>query len=106
MPNFHFYAKYFYYLNRIFQFLDLWAELFTFDDIMLRSTSTRAIFIKKKFQQETCSGFTNTDRIKEKVLGVLRQIYQEKGEEVVRADTYCHFGHAYINKVDERLVRP
>ena len=35
------------------------------------------------------------------MLGILKQIYQEKEEEMVTVDIWCHFGHAYLIKVDE-----
>ena len=53
------------------------------------------------FEQETYLGFANVDRIKEKVVEVLRQIHGEKREEEVMVDMWCHFGHAYITKIDE-----
>lgn len=39
--------------------------------------------------------------MEEKVLEVLKQIRKEKDEEMVKVDMWCHFGHAYITKVDE-----
>ena len=39
--------------------------------------------------------------LEEKVLEVLNQIRKEKDEEMVKVDMWCHFGHAYITKVDE-----
>ena len=73
------------------------------EDISSISTGTKIFYINKYFicQQETYSGFTNTDKMKEKVLEVLRQIHRETGEEEVRVDMWCHFGHACITKVDE-----
>ena len=53
------------------------------------------------FEQETYLEFANVDRIKEKVVEVLRQIHGEKREEEVMVDMWCHFGHAYITKIDE-----
>ena len=53
------------------------------------------------FEQETYLGFANVDRIKEKVVEVLRKIHGEKREEEVMVDMWCHFGHAYITKIDE-----
>ena len=53
------------------------------------------------FEQETYLGFANVDRIKEKVVEVLRKIHGEKKEEEVMVDMWCHFGHAYITKIDE-----
>ena len=32
---------------------------------------------------------------------MLRQIGKENDEEMVKVDMWCHFGHAYITKVDE-----
>lgn len=51
--------------------------------------------------QETLDGFLHTDRLKEKIVKVLKQIHQEKATEEVRVDMWCHFGRAYITKVDE-----
>ena len=53
------------------------------------------------FQQETFSSFTNTGRLTEKILNVLKEIHGEKDEDEVKVDMWCHFGHAYITKVDE-----
>lgn len=52
-------------------------------------------------KEETPSGFADTESLKEKVLGILKQIHQEKEEEMVIVDIWCHFGHAYLIKVDE-----
>ena len=35
------------------------------------------------------------------MLKVLEKIYAEKSDKEVKADMWCHFGHAYITKVDE-----
>ena len=32
---------------------------------------------------------------------VLEKIHAEKGDQEVKVDMWCHFGHAYITKVDE-----
>lgn len=32
---------------------------------------------------------------------MLKQIRQERDEEMVKVDMWCHFGHAYVTKVDE-----
>ena len=32
---------------------------------------------------------------------MLKRIYAEKDEDEVKVDMWCHFGHAYITKVDE-----
>ncbi|KAK2558337.1 hypothetical protein P5673_019474 [Acropora cervicornis] len=50
------------------------------------------------------SGFGNTDGLKEEMLKVLETIYAEKSDKEVKADMWCHFGHAYITKVDEDEV--
>ncbi|CAH3144164.1 unnamed protein product [Porites lobata] len=52
-------------------------------------------------KEETLDGFLHTDRLKEKIVKVLKQIHQEKAKEEVRVDMWCHFGRAYITKVDE-----
>lgn len=57
--------------------------------------------LEHPLQEETSSGFTNTDSLRDTILGVLKRIHREKGEEEVRVDMWCHFGHAYITKVDE-----
>lgn len=46
-------------------------------------------------------GFTGIEKLKRKLLTVLNQIHKEKEEERVIVDIWCHFGHAYITKVDE-----
>ena len=53
------------------------------------------------FLQETSSGFKNTDGLEEEISKVLENINAEKGDEEVKVDMWCHFGHAYITKVDE-----
>ncbi|XP_067034568.1 uncharacterized protein [Acropora muricata] len=53
-------------------------------------------------QEETSSGLRNTDGLKEEILNVLEEIYEEKGNK--EFDMWCHFGHAYITKVDEDEV--
>ena len=53
------------------------------------------------FLQKETSGFTNTDNLKEKILGVLKQIWREKDNDEVKVDMWCHFGHAYMTKIDE-----
>ena len=32
---------------------------------------------------------------------MLNQIRKEKDKEMIKVDMWCHFGHAYITKVDE-----
>ena len=41
------------------------------------------------------------ESLKEKMLGILKQIHKEKEEEMVIVDIWCHFGHAYLINVDE-----
>ena len=51
--------------------------------------------------QETVD-FSDTDSLKEKIRGVLRQIHKENEEGgMVKIDMWSHFGHAYITKIDE-----
>ncbi|KAJ7323759.1 hypothetical protein OS493_030885 [Desmophyllum pertusum] len=52
---------------------------------------------------ETSSGFTDIDRLKDKLLMVLREIHKEKEdeEEMVKVSIWCHLGHSYIPKVNE-----
>ncbi|XP_066030707.1 uncharacterized protein [Pocillopora verrucosa] len=46
--------------------------------------------------------FADTDRLKEKIRGVLRQIHKDKEEGgKVKIDMKSRFGHAYITKIDE-----
>lgn len=51
--------------------------------------------------QETSFDLADTESLKEKVLQVLKQIHEEKDEEMIQVDMWCHFGHAYVTKVDE-----
>jgi len=39
--------------------------------------------------------------LKDKLLTVLDKIHEEKEEERVIVDIWCHFGHVYVTKVDE-----
>lgn len=52
-------------------------------------------------QQETPFTSVEIKSLEEKVLEVLKQIRKEKDEEMVKVDMWCHFGHAYVTKVDE-----
>ncbi|KAL9950377.1 hypothetical protein ACROYT_G042865 [Oculina patagonica] len=45
--------------------------------------------------------FTGIDRLKEKLLTVLKKLHKENEEERVVVDIWCHLGHAYITEVDE-----
>ncbi|XP_020632539.1 uncharacterized protein LOC110069367 isoform X1 [Orbicella faveolata] len=45
--------------------------------------------------------FTGMEKLRDKLLMVLKNIQKEKEEERVIVDIWCHFGHAYITKVDE-----
>jgi len=60
--------------------------------------------LEHPLQEETFSGFRNTDSLKETILMVLEKIHAEKGDQEVKVDMWCHFGHAYITKVDEDEV--
>ena len=51
--------------------------------------------------QETSFDLADTESLKDQILQVLKQIHKEKEEEVIKVDMWCHFGHAYITKVDE-----
>ena len=81
----------------------IWIQSFALSlAFIVRFTATRKWPISFfRFCQETFSGFADTDRLKEKILEVLKQIHGEKGDNKVRVDMWCHFGHAYITKVDE-----
>ncbi|XP_020632536.1 uncharacterized protein LOC110069364 [Orbicella faveolata] len=46
-------------------------------------------------------GFTGIEKLKDKLLTVLDKIHEEKEEERVIVDIWCHFGHVYVTKVDE-----
>ena len=41
------------------------------------------------------------EKLKDKLLTVLKKIHKEKEEESVVIDIWCHLGHAYITQVDE-----
>ncbi|XP_067034553.1 uncharacterized protein [Acropora muricata] len=60
--------------------------------------------LEHPLQEETSSGLRNTDYLKEEILKVLEEIYEEKGNKEVKVDMWCHFGHAYVTKVDEDEV--
>lgn len=52
--------------------------------------------------QEETADFADTDSLKEKIRGVLRQIRNEKEEgDMVKIDMWSHFGHACLTKIDE-----
>ena len=40
-------------------------------------------------------------KLEKKLLMVLRKIQEEKEDETVRIDIWCHLGHAYLIEVDE-----
>lgn len=52
-------------------------------------------------EQDLRPGFTGIEKLKTKLLTVLKKIHTEKEEERVLVDIWCHFGHAYITRVDE-----
>jgi len=45
--------------------------------------------------------FTGIEKLEAKLLTVLKKIHKENEEEKVIVDIWCHFGHAYITRVDE-----
>jgi len=64
------------------------------------------VYSKPRFilQQETPFTSIEIKSLEEKVLEVLKQIHKEKDEEMVKVDMWCHFGHAYVTKVDEGKI--
>lgn len=52
-------------------------------------------------EQDSPLGFTGIEKLKDKLLTVLDKIHEEKEEERVIVDIWCHFGHVYVTKVDE-----
>lgn len=52
-------------------------------------------------EQDSPLGFTDMERLKDKLLMVLEELHKEKEEEKVMVDLWCHLGHAYITNVDE-----
>lgn len=72
--------------------------------LLLDKKTTKIKFVNKLrliFLQETSFDSAGIENLKEKVLQVLKQIHKEKDEEMVKVDMWCHFGHAYVTKVDE-----
>lgn len=57
--------------------------------------------LEHPLNEETVSGFTDVENLREKILKVLKQIKKEMGEVEVKVDMWCHLGHAYLTKVDE-----
>jgi len=51
--------------------------------------------------QDSPPGFTGIEKLKDKLLTVLKKIHKHREEERVIVDIWCHFGHAYITRVDE-----
>ncbi|XP_068744639.1 uncharacterized protein [Montipora capricornis] len=45
--------------------------------------------------------FTGIEKLRNKLLMVLKKLHKEKEEDRVLVDIWCHFGHVYITKVDE-----
>lgn len=45
--------------------------------------------------------FTGIEKLRNKLLMVLKKLHKEKEEERVLVDIWCHFGHVYITEVDE-----
>lgn len=54
--------------------------------------------------QETSFDLADSESLKEEILKVLKQIHKEKEEDMIKVDMWCHFGHAYVTKVDEGKV--
>jgi len=61
----------------------------------------RVLTIKILIEQDEQDDFTGMEKLRDKLLMVLKNIQKEKEEERVIVDIWCHFGHAYITKVDE-----
>ncbi|XP_020632537.1 uncharacterized protein LOC110069365 [Orbicella faveolata] len=57
--------------------------------------------LEHPLKEETPFTSVEIKSLEEKVLEVLKQIRKEKDEEMVKVDMWCHFGHAYVTKVDE-----
>ncbi|KAL9950379.1 hypothetical protein ACROYT_G042867 [Oculina patagonica] len=51
--------------------------------------------------EDSPAEFTDIDKLKEKLLAVLKKIHKENEEERVIIDIWCHLGHSYITEVDE-----
>ena len=51
--------------------------------------------------QDEQDGFTDTDKFRDELLNVLKNIHKEKEEETLKVVVGCHLGHAYINEVGE-----
>ena len=52
-------------------------------------------------EQDEQDGFTGMETLRDKLSMVLQNIQKEKEEEKLIVDIWCHFGHAYITRVDE-----
>ena len=50
-------------------------------------------------EQDSPLGFTGIEKLKDKLLMVLKNLYKEKEE--VMVDIWSHLGHACITEVDE-----
>ena len=61
----------------------------------------RVLTIKILIEQNRQDDFSGMEKLRDKLLMVLKNIQKEKEEERVIVDIWCHFGHAYITKVDE-----
>ena len=51
--------------------------------------------------QDEQDGFTGTDKLRDELLEVLKNIHKEKEEEALKVVVWCHLGHAYIKEVGE-----
>ncbi|XP_015755830.1 PREDICTED: uncharacterized protein LOC107335338 isoform X5 [Acropora digitifera] len=75
-----------------------------FSNSRLGETYYKLQLLDHPLQEETFSGFRNSDGLKEEMLKVLENIYAEKDDQELKVDMWSHFGHAYITKVDEDEV--
>ena len=51
--------------------------------------------------QDEQDGFTDTDKLRNELLKVLKNIHKEKQEEALKVVIWCHLGHVYIKEVSE-----
>jgi len=57
--------------------------------------------IKILTEQDGQDDFTGMEKMRDKLSMVLQNIQKERKEEKVMVDIWCHFGHAYVTKIDE-----
>lgn len=63
----------------------------------LQNNNSHACLLEQNGQDD----FTGMEKLRDKLSIVLQNIQKEKEEEQVIVDIWCHFGHAYITKVNE-----